>query len=237
VAHALDLVGERWTLLIVRELLFGAKRFRDLRAGLPALSPNVLTQRLRGLEEIGVVRHYWLGPPAGVQVYELTERGARLEPVLTELGSWGLRSPSFDPSVPTSVNALMLAVRTQFSLPPETWFTAVVALRFGEDAFTAAIEGARAEISRGVPAAPDVLADTDTGTFTTLMTRTLSVRDAVAAGRLVLTGDTAAFTGLLAGLSGIRPAESRLRYRASRPGERHAHPGERSASHPAVRAH
>ena len=92
-AHALDLLGERWALLVMRELMFGPRRFSDLRASLPALSANVLTQRLEGLEAAGVVRRTRLPPPASVQVYELTEWGREAEPIVLALGRWGARSP------------------------------------------------------------------------------------------------------------------------------------------------
>src|SRR5215475_467381 len=88
-ARALDVVGERWALLVVRELLFGPKRFGTLRSGLPGVSPNVLSQRLRELEDAGIVRHDRLPPPANVAVYALTDRGRALEPILVELGRWG----------------------------------------------------------------------------------------------------------------------------------------------------
>ena len=84
--HALDLIGERWALLVVRELLLGPKRFSGLRAGLPNISPNVLAQRLRELEQAGVVRRRKLPPPAASKVYELTEWGTELEPVIFRLG-------------------------------------------------------------------------------------------------------------------------------------------------------
>src|SRR3954464_5929351 len=88
-AHALDVVGERWGLLVVRELLLGPKRFGDLHRGLGAVSQNVLSQRLRELEAKGVVTRRRLGPPVSAPVYELTSRGAALEPVLVALGRWG----------------------------------------------------------------------------------------------------------------------------------------------------
>ena len=97
-AHGMDLVGERWALLVARELLLGPKRFNELRADLPGLSANVLTQRLEGLEASGVLRRHKLPPPASVQVYELTAWGYGLAPVITELGRWAVRSPSHDPS-------------------------------------------------------------------------------------------------------------------------------------------
>src|ERR671914_171759 len=94
IARALDVIGERWALLIARELILGPKRFTDLRAGISHASPNVLAQRLRELEEAGILRHRKLPPPASAQVYELTEWGLELEPVLQALGRFGARSPS-----------------------------------------------------------------------------------------------------------------------------------------------
>ena len=87
-AHALDLIGERWAMLVMRELMLGPRRFGDLRGSLPGLSANVLTQRLEGLEAIGVVRRRKLPPPASVQVYELTPWGYESERAIQELGRW-----------------------------------------------------------------------------------------------------------------------------------------------------
>ncbi len=108
-AHALDLVGERWTLLGVRELLLGPKRFTDLRAGLPHVSPNVLSQRLRELESAGVVRRRKLPPPAASRIYELTEWGEGLEPVVISLGRWGTRSPWRPRDAGLSTDSLILS--------------------------------------------------------------------------------------------------------------------------------
>jgi DNA-binding HxlR family transcriptional regulator len=88
IAHGLDLVGERWALLVVRELLLGPKRNTDLRRGLPGASPNVLSERLRELERAGVVRRRKLPPPAGSRVYELTDWGRELEQIMISLGRW-----------------------------------------------------------------------------------------------------------------------------------------------------
>src|ERR671916_3307645 len=93
IARALDVVGERWAVLVVRELILGPKRFTDLRAGLPNVGPDVLAQRLRELEAAGVLRRRTLAPPAGSRVYEVTERGQELEPVLLGLGGWGSAAP------------------------------------------------------------------------------------------------------------------------------------------------
>src|SRR5690349_24334387 len=95
IAHASDLLGQRWALLVVRELLLGPKRFTDLRTGIPDISPNVLGQRLRELEEFGIVARRKLAPPAAARVYELTEWGHELEPAVLSLGRWASRSPGF----------------------------------------------------------------------------------------------------------------------------------------------
>ena len=101
-AHALDLVGERWALLVVRELLLGPKRFTDLRAGLPHASPNVLAQRLRGLEEAGIVRRRRLPPPAASKIYELTDWGEELEAVIS-ISAGGVPAPYQNPTMLPSV--------------------------------------------------------------------------------------------------------------------------------------
>ena len=114
IAHALDVIGERWALLVVRELLLGPKRFTDLRAGLPNASPNVLSQRLRELEQAGVVERRKLPPPAASSVYELTTWGHELKPILLAAGSWALRSPSFDVDAPVGTDSVILGLATFF---------------------------------------------------------------------------------------------------------------------------
>ena len=99
VAHALGLVGERWALLIVRELLHGPQRYTDLTANLPGIGTNILAARLKDLEACGILAKRRLPPPAASQVYELTEYGQALKPVVRELAVWGIQSlgpPSFD---------------------------------------------------------------------------------------------------------------------------------------------
>jgi DNA-binding HxlR family transcriptional regulator len=114
IARALDLVGERWALLVVRELLLGPKRFTDLRAGLPHVGPDMLAARLRELEQAGVVRRAQLPPPAGARVYELTEWGHELEPVLLALGRFGSQAPLPPERGDLGVDALILALKTLF---------------------------------------------------------------------------------------------------------------------------
>ncbi|MBO9499497.1 MAG: transcriptional regulator [Novosphingobium sp.] len=111
-AFAMELVGERWSILLVRELLLGGRRFSDLRRALPAISAKVLTERLARLEAAGVVGRRQLGPPAPAQLYELTEWGRYAEPAIIELSRWALRSPRHDPTLSLSPVALMLNLRT-----------------------------------------------------------------------------------------------------------------------------
>ncbi|MFN3818411.1 winged helix-turn-helix transcriptional regulator [Blastomonas sp.] len=111
-AHALELIGERWGLLVMRELMLGARRFNELRADLPGISANVLTQRLEGLEARLLVVRRRLPPPASVQVYELTQWGYEAEPLIQMLGRWAARSPWHDPTLPISGVSVMLSFRT-----------------------------------------------------------------------------------------------------------------------------
>ncbi|WP_245559427.1 winged helix-turn-helix transcriptional regulator [Brevundimonas naejangsanensis] len=113
-AHGLDLVGERWALLVIRELMMGPRRFSDLRKDLCGLSANVLTQRLEGLEASGVIQRRKLPPPASVQVYELTDWGYEIEPVFMVLGRWAARSPQHDPTLPISAVSIMQSFKTMF---------------------------------------------------------------------------------------------------------------------------
>src|SRR5579864_2004086 len=160
IARALDLVGERWALLIVRELLLGPKRFTDLRAGLPGASPNVLSQRLRELERAGIARRRKLGPPAGIWVYVLTDWGLELEPVILALGRWGSRSPAA-PAGELSPDALILALKTMFDPRVADGLRARYELWLGEDRFHAEIASGRIELARGGADQPDAVIETD----------------------------------------------------------------------------
>ena len=108
-AHALDLIGERWAMLVLRELAYGARRFSELKADLPGISANVLAQRLGELEERRLVRKIRLPPPASVQVYEATEWGLEAIPVIANLGRWAARSPLHDSTLPMSHVSTMMS--------------------------------------------------------------------------------------------------------------------------------
>ena len=146
VARALDVVGERWALLIVREVLLGPKRFTDLHVGLGSISQNVLSQRLRELEQAGIVRRIRLGPPARVSAYELTERGAALEPVLIELGRWGRQMP-LPEGGELSIDAFLLALKTTFDAARAP--AGRIELQIGDDLVTAEVADGRLVLRRG----------------------------------------------------------------------------------------
>jgi DNA-binding HxlR family transcriptional regulator len=197
-AHALDLVGERWALLIVRDLLFGPKRFTDLHTGLAHGSPNVLTQRLRELEEAGVVHRRRLPPPASANVYELTEWGAQLEPILMGLQRWGAESPQFAHDRPVGCDAAMLALKNSFTPDVVRSLSITAEVRFATDTFRLAVHRGGIDIARGPVERPDVVVETDPQTLEAVAFGGRSVQAAERAGDLSLHGDRAAFEQLLA---------------------------------------
>jgi DNA-binding HxlR family transcriptional regulator len=185
VARALDLVGERWALLVVRELLLGPKRFTDLRAGLPHLSADVLSQRLRELEQAGVVRRSKLPPPAGSRVYELTTWGKELEPVIISLGSWGSRAPFPDSDVPLGADALMIALKTVFDRSLADGRDSEVEIVLGEDRFSARVGGGKLEIVRTAAECPDAKIATDPATLAAVLWHGRAMND----GAIEIQGD------------------------------------------------
>jgi DNA-binding HxlR family transcriptional regulator len=151
-AHGLDLIGERWALLVVREMLLGPKRFSDLRSDLPGISANVLTQRLERLEETGLVTRRRLPPPAKAQVYELTPWGYEAEPIIQTLGRWAVRSPGHDATLPISATSIMLSFRTWWDERKADGFAAAVGFRLGSESFVATPAGPELKVARADPA-------------------------------------------------------------------------------------
>lgn len=156
-AHALELIGERWALLVIRELMFGPKRFSELRANLPGISANVLTQRLEGLEATHILRKRRLPPPASVQAYELTEWGYEAEPILQVLGRWATRSPGHDPMQPLSAASLMMSFRTMIDAERAEGIDATVGFRLGDEEFVGRIAEGAISIQRGDPKDADLI--------------------------------------------------------------------------------
>src|SRR4051812_34104083 len=169
IARALDLVGERWALLVVRELLLGPKRFTDLRAGLPHLSPDVLAQRLRELEAGGIVRRRTLAPPAGSRVYELTERGQELEPVVLALGRWGSVAPFPPGEADFGVDAFVLALKTLFDPAAADGLRGRYVLRLGEQSFRAEVADSALSVARGAAEEPEAVIESDPATLATVL--------------------------------------------------------------------
>ncbi|WP_445501973.1 winged helix-turn-helix transcriptional regulator [Microvirga sp. G4-2] len=156
-AHALDLVGERWALLVMRELMLGPKRFSDLRESLPGISANILTQRLEGLEAAGVLTRRKLPPPAPAQVYELTEWGYESEPIFQALGRWAARSPLHDPTLPFSAASFLLSLRTMLDAERAKGLDARIGFRLNDETFLAHLADGRIEIARGPVEGADLI--------------------------------------------------------------------------------
>src|SRR5262245_20382235 len=186
IARALDAVGDRWALLVVRELIFGPKRFLQLRQGLHGVSPNVLSQRLHDLEAAGVVRRDVLDPPAEVAVYELTASGRALEPVLLELGRWGSQQP-MTAAGDLSASALLLALKTVFD--PAAAPGAVFALCIDGDWYRLAAADGAIDIARGRAEDAAVTFETDVATLRSVAFGREPVTAAERDGRLTVHGD------------------------------------------------
>ena len=154
----MDLIGERWAMPLIRELLLGPRRFGDLKTSLNGISANVLTQRLEGLEAAGVLVRRRLPPPASVQVYELTPWGYEAAPIFQALGRWAVRSPHHDPTKPFSPVSLMLSLRTMLSDQAAGNLKARIQLEMnGEPFFWARNKKGEVRIGRGVIDEPDLL--------------------------------------------------------------------------------
>ena len=190
-ALALELVGERWSLLIVRELMFGGRRFSELKASLPGISANILTQRLEGMEETGILVRRKLPPPASVQIYELTPWGYESETAIKELGRWAARSPDHDTTLPLSAASIMLSFRTMISAERSAGLAAAVGFRMGPETFVAQVTPGEIAIRRADPAEADVVFTTDPMTLGSVVYGGRPLADPEADGTLAIEGDRA----------------------------------------------
>jgi DNA-binding HxlR family transcriptional regulator len=189
IARALDVIGERWALLVVRELLLGPKRFTDLRRGLPHIGPDVLSQRLRELEQAGVLRRRTLAPPAGSRVYELTDRGRELEPVLLALGTWGSAAPVPPGNPQLGVDSAMIALRTLFDAGAAGGLDATFELRLGDQVFRARVAGGELDLERGEAPDADATISADPMTLGGMLWQGYALADAKRAGDAMVEGD------------------------------------------------
>lgn len=194
IAHALDIVGDRWALLIVRDLLLGPKRFSDLREGLPGIGTNILTDRLKGLERAQVVQRRVLPPPAASTVYELTAYGCALEAPLNALAQWGGQTlGAAQASHVVSRDSVLLTVRALVrSFPsadvPRTYALEIVDARLSVRVTVRA--GARDAVilEEGSVGEPDVVFSLDIDTLFALVGGSLRLGDAVRQGKAGLRG-------------------------------------------------
>jgi len=190
VARALDVVGERWTLLIVRDLLMGPKRYTDLRAGLPGIATDMLTARLRTLEEAGFVRRRDLPPPAPATIYELTERGSRLGPAILALGQVGLATLGGpQPGEDVRPERLVIGLRVSFRREEFADLTETYELIIDGEPFTVEVSDGVVETRPGGASSPSISLDTDADTFVALMTGRASAANSLAMGRATLEGE------------------------------------------------
>jgi len=192
-ARALDVVGERWTLLLVRELLLGPKRYKDLLAGLPGIGTNLLADRLRELERVGIVGRSVLPPPAGSSVYELTELGRELESAVFALGRWGAHflEPRKE-SDATDPGWFFVSIRATFRPEAAAELRESYEFRINGAPFHARVDHGRARTSEGHGEDPDVVVTTDLDSFIGLLSQQLSPGEGAASGRVRLEGDDSA---------------------------------------------
>ncbi|MES2271574.1 MAG: winged helix-turn-helix transcriptional regulator [Pseudomonadota bacterium] len=185
-AHALDLVGDRWALPVMREMMLGPRRFSDMRAALPGLSANVLTQRLEELERNSIVQRRKLPPPASVQVYELTPWGLEAEELLKVMGRWAARSPHKEAG-PMSPVSIVLSMRTMFCAEQAKDLFLRVGLFFGMETYLAEIRNGTIAVDRGEIDDVDILFSGDHNAFVACLYGKVPLADV--ADQLAVTGD------------------------------------------------
>lgn len=198
-AYALDIVGERWTLLIIRELMAGPRRFKDLLAGLPDISTNLLAERLKHLEQQGLLCRRVLPPPAGSTVYQLSALGYALEKTLLELGKWGSQ---FVPASPEGAAILPVG---SYALTLKTFFRPELAqdinetyeLHVDQEVLHVQIKAGEIYVRQGETLKADVIFYTDIASYLGLLQRKLQPEQAVAQGLIRIEGDSAALSRFL----------------------------------------
>lgn len=189
--HAMNILGDRWAVPVMRELMLGPRRFGELRAGMPGISANVLTQRLQSLEEAGVLRRRKLPPPASVQVYELTRWGHEAGPILRAMVRWAVCSPTHDLSLPFSPTSLLLSMRIMLDPVAAGDLCATLAFRFGEEGYTLRIGGGEAVPERGPAEDAQALFTGTTVALAAVLYRGRSLAQAEEQGDLTVQGDRA----------------------------------------------
>jgi DNA-binding HxlR family transcriptional regulator len=197
VAHALELIGERWALLVVRELMLGAKRFGDIMDGLPGISPNVLSHRLDELERAGLVTRHKLPKPAAVWVYDLTPWARDLEPIMQTLGRWAARDPAHRKDLHFGTASLILSLRTNFDPSLADGVRMAIGLRSNDETYVAHVARKKLTIEAGEPVGVDATITGDARAIAAVTYGGRPLADAVSTGDLVVTGSMAAAESFL----------------------------------------
>lgn len=193
-ARAVEIVGERWALLIIRDLLVSPKRFTDLRKGLPRIPSNILSDRLKELEEAAVVQRRILPRPAGSVVYELTEEGKDLEDAVLALGRWGARRlGNVRQDEIITVDSMTMAMRTIFRPEAAAGLQAGYELRLGDIVLGLQVDGADLDVTEGSLPNPDLVIEAGPA-IKTVLSGEVTPAQAIAAGSVRLTGDPALLT-------------------------------------------
>ena len=193
VARGLDVIGDRWTILIIRDLLLGHQRYTDLLEGLPGIGPNVLAERLRRLQDAGIVSRTTLPPPAASAVYELTELGEGLRPMVTELGLWGLNflgSPK--PSDTFRLSWLLRSMEGAFRPEAAKGIRETYEFRIDGEVLHVRVDDGTVAVRQGHAEGPDCIVTSDLETFMAVAGKLMSPEEAVASGRSHLEGDAEA---------------------------------------------
>ncbi|MDQ5854594.1 MAG: winged helix-turn-helix transcriptional regulator [Chloroflexota bacterium] len=211
-AYALDIVGERWTLLIIRELIAGPRRFKDLMVGLPDISTNLLAERLKHLEQQGILRRRVLPPPAGSTVYELTALGQALEKTLLELGKWGSQfvPPSMEGATVLRLGSYALTFKTFFRPDQAQGVDETYALHIDNEVLQVQIKEGEIHVQQGETRRADVVFHTDMPSFLGLFSGQINPDEAISGGLIRIEGDPSALRRFLhiCGLPGAHEGSS-----------------------------
>ncbi len=207
-AYALDIIGERWTLLIIRELFAGPRRYTDLMGGLPGISSNLLSERLRALEQQGLICKRVLPPPAASTVYELTDLGRGLENALLALGKWGSQFVPEQPvdDVVLSANSYALTLKTFFRSASAREMDDTYELHIDEEVLTVRIHAGKIDVRQGMAPGAMMTLHTDIATYLGLLTGAVDPDTAAAQGLARIEGDMDAMRRFLAvcGIPAVR---------------------------------
>jgi DNA-binding HxlR family transcriptional regulator/putative sterol carrier protein len=197
-ARSLDVVGERWTLLVIRELMFGPRRFVDVLEALPGIGSNTLTTRLRSLEEDGLITRETLPPPAASTVYTLTPAGQELEPVVIALGRWGMRRlEAGEAGNVFRPEWMLFGLKAAVGDAADEMADCDYQFRIDGSPILLRVRDGRVDVTATVAPAPDVTLDTDAATIKDIGLGNLTPTQAVKAGRVKVSGDRALLAPLL----------------------------------------